>query len=307
MLENGKRPFGGKPVDLIGVPFDGMGRAHGQAEAPEALRAAGLEAAVGRGPTLLPDLAIPKPEPTRAKESGLLNEHALVEMTSSLHGSVAASLSAGHFPLVYGGDCSALLATVPALHYGVGASGLVFLDGHEDATPIEASADGEAANMEVALLAGFTQINAPDPLRAWLPALDPEAIAMVGPRDHHLRAAQGIPTVADRIWLRQSAEVEAGPDGTMEEAVRHVNSKTPAWWLHTDLDVLAATEFAACGTPGELLPGGITWNHLTTMVATALRSKGCRGWSVGVYNPDLDPDGIAATRIVEFVNDVTSE
>jgi hypothetical protein len=32
-----------------------------------------------------------------------------------------------------------------------------------------------------------------------------------------------------------------------------------------------------------------------------LDAGGCRGWSVGVYNPDLDPDGSDAQRIVGYV------
>jgi arginase family enzyme len=38
--------------------------------------------------------------------------------------------------------------------------------------------------------------------------------------------------------------------------------------------------------------------------SAALRTGGCRGWSVAVYNPDLDPGRQAATRIVTFVTDV---
>ena len=35
-----------------------------------------------------------------------------------------------------------------------------------------------------------------------------------------------------------------------------------------------------------------------------LRSGGCRGWSVGVYNPDLDPEGRAARQVVTFLAEV---
>jgi arginase len=33
----------------------------------------------------------------------------------------------------------------------------------------------------------------------------------------------------------------------------------------------------------------------------ALHTGGCAGWSLSIYNPDLDPDHGAARSIVEFV------
>jgi arginase family enzyme len=71
--------------------------------------------------------------------------------------------------------------------------------------------------------------------------------------------------------------------------------------------VLSREEFSACGAPGEvMLPGGLTWAELGALAASALGSGGIRGWSLGVYNPDLDPQRRSARRIVEFVADATS-
>jgi arginase len=214
-------------------------------------------------------------------------------------------LSAGRFPLVYGADCSVLLAAVPALRDIAGRAGLVFLDGHEDATPMDLSPTGEAANMEIALLLGLTGERAPKPLRSRLPALTPAAIAMLGPRDRLYRQGANVPTVADRVWLRPADEVSADPAGCARMAVEHVVAHASRWWLHIDLDVLARSEFAACGAPGEvMLAGGLTWRQLTEVSMSALQGGGCAGWSLSVYNPDLDPDGSAARRIVEFVSQV---
>jgi arginase len=52
--------------------------------------------------------------------------------------------------------------------------------------------------------------------------------------------------------------------------------------------------------------GGLTWAQLTELIAAALRVGGCRGWSVVIYNPEKDPDGREARRIVRFVADVAS-
>jgi arginase len=170
---------------------------------------------------------------------------------------------------------------------------------------MELSLSGEAANMEVALLLGLSGGDRlPAGLRDHMPCLDCAAIAMLGQRDEPYRAELGVATVADRVWLRTAGKVRVSPVRTAQRAVEHVKGHAARWWLHTDLDVLARSEFAACGAPGEpALAGGLTWSQLTEVVSEALRAGGCCGWSVAVYNPDLDPGGRAAVRIVELVAD----
>jgi hypothetical protein len=40
---------------------------------------------------------------------------------------------------------------------------------------------------------------------------------------------------------------------------------------------------------------------LTDLVSSALRAGGCRGWSVGVYHPDLDSERHDARQIGIFL------
>jgi hypothetical protein len=51
-------------IDLVGVRFDGMGRSPGQAGAPQALRAAGLETALPAA-ELTSDVILPAPTSAR--------------------------------------------------------------------------------------------------------------------------------------------------------------------------------------------------------------------------------------------------
>jgi arginase len=74
------------------------------------------------------------------------------------------------------------------------------------------------------------------------------------------------------------------------------------------LDVLDGDEFRACGAARDpAMPDGLTWAHLTAITRTALRANGCRGWSIGVYNTDLDPDGADARRIMAYLEAVMDD
>ena len=50
--------------------------------------------------------------------------------------------------------------------------------------------------------------------------------------------------------------------------------------------------------------GGLTWQELTAALTAALAVGGCRGWSLAIYDPDQDPDGGDARRIVQLVREI---
>ena len=173
---------------------------------------------------------------------------------------------------------------------------------------MEASTTGEAANMEVAFLLGLTGKHAPEPLRSHAGVLALEAIAMLGMRDELYRREIRAATIAGRVWLRTAADLRHDPVTVGRQAAAQVASQAPGWWLHIDLDVLDKHEFSACGAASDdTMPVGLSWAELAALAGSALQVGGVRGWSVAVYNADLDPERRAAERIVKFIADITSE
>lgn len=295
-------------VQIIGVPFDGYGRAGNQAGAAQALREAGLTRA-WQGHTVVAesDVDLPAPEPSRGTSTTLINEPALLAMAASLGSQVASAVRAGRFPCVVGGDCASLLGIVPALHTARG-SGLLFVDGHEDTMPLDVSEDGEAANAEIGLLLGLTGRLLRGPLAERLPALEKSELAMLGPRDDAWRRRFNVGSLRDHgIWMRDSREVAAAPRDCARDAVRHLRRGSRSWWMHVDLDVLNPEVFPAQGLPDvEDEPGGLSWEQLTETLTAAVALGACVGISLAIYDPDQDIDRSQARRVVRLVHEIAT-
>lgn len=130
---------------------------------------------------------------------------------------------------------------------------------------------------------------------------------MMGQRDELYRRKIGVPSIAERVRLHSVEELHRDAADLGRQAAAHATRKAPGWWLHIDLDVLEGKKFNACGAAADAsMLGGLTWVELGTVTKAVFETGGCSGWSIGVYNTDLDPERQAAKRIISFVADVTS-
>lgn len=290
-------------MHVVGVPFTSAGRTDEEARAPGVLRAAGLvprlRAATGGEVADLGDAATARPDPGRDPASGLLAPGAWAKTTAAARAAVARGVTPQGRTLVLGGDCSVLPGALAGAQDALGGSvGLLFVDGHEDAWPPRESTTGEAADCELGLLLGDHRDGLPAGLRRDVPVLDEAAVVVLGPRDGDEIAGAGVPSLAGRVPFVPAGDL-TGDDAAAHhtaDAVRHLEDATAHWWLHVDLDVLAGHALPAVDYPQE---GGLEWSQLRAVLTTALRAPGCRGLTVCIYDPDLDPDGTHAATIVD--------
>ena len=221
-------------------------------------------------------------------------------MIAGVDRAIEAAWRRRQLPLLLGGDCPVFIGALTAGRKAFGDMGLLFVDGHEDAWPPATSPTGEAADCELGLALGVTTATLPGELMAILPLLRPEATAVLGPRDVEELSEFAIPSLRDTVWFRSSEELIGRTEQDSAQALDHVVNASNRFWLHVDLDALSTGAMSAVDYPQS---GGLSWGDLSEITARALAHPACAGWSVVVYNPDLDSDRTDAHRIVHYIEE----
>jgi arginase len=266
---------------------------------PGALLAAGLGDRLGArlDGRVSPRLAYQR---LRDPETLVLNVPALVEFSPRLADAVESILEQADFPIVLGGDCSILLGTALALRRR-GRFGLLFIDGHADFYQPEAEPDGEAASMDLALATGrgpevLTNLEGRQPL------VRDEDVALVGYRDAEEQATHGSqPLPNDLLAFDLASLRREGAEAIARAAIGHLtrpDGPAEGLWIHVDADVLDDDIMPAVD---YRLPGGLSWDELSTVLRMAFQSGRAVGLELTVYNPALDPDGSGARGLANAI------
>lgn len=78
-------------------------------------------------------------------------------------------------------------------------------------------------------------------------------------------------------------------------------SGTLPFWLHVDLDVIDGALLPAVDSPGS---PGLDFDQLAELLQPLVASSECLGCDVTIFDPELDPAGTYATRIVAMLGEV---
>jgi arginase len=271
-------------------------RPSGVERMPEALLRAGLAEVLGARHAGRVDS--PPYETGRDAATMLLNPHGIASYSTALADAVGLVVDGGEFPLVLGGDCSILLGSLLALRRR-GRFGLLFVDGHADFYQPEAEPTGEAASMDLALATG----RGPDivtNLEGRRPLVRDDDVVLFASRDAAQAAEYGSQPVPATIRAIPLDEIRRnGIDRAAREATAHLDrDELDGFWIHCDVDVL---DDAIMPAVDYRMPGGLSWDELTTTLGTAMASGRATGLELTIFNPRLDPTGSIARCLVAAV------
>ena len=279
---------------LLGAPLDSSASGRGEERAPEALRAAGIAEAFGARD--IGDATGRLQDARRDPLSGVIAHGELAAASAELCDAVSLALEEGDRPLVLGGDCTLLLGAIAGARLHAAELGMWFVDGHADYLDGSSSETGEGADMELAILTGTEPAGLCD-LTPPAPMLDSRNVVILGHRPASIGAdvAGELARVPPELPHLTATEIrERGAGDVAEEWERRL-ATVGAAWLHLDLDAL---DEADLGSVTYAQPEGLSWEKLVQLSQVFLASPALVGASIADYNPDLDPDGSDAARIV---------
>ena len=94
-----------------------------------------------------------------------------------------------------------------------------------------------------------------------------------------------------------------GAAKSAKDALAHLHTESREFVLHLDVDVIAQEDFAPVNVPGT---GGLRFDEVKAALGEMLGQKTLVGLDVAQYNPERDPDGSGARKLVELLSDALS-
>jgi arginase len=290
-----------KKIALIGAPSSAAGFSVGSEKAPAALRAAGL---VDRLQTAgyevidhgdcAPRLFADDEEHRRAR-----NLSEIVAGLNDLKLRAEMAVKSGALVLVLGGDCAQAIGLLAAARRYYHHLSLLWVDRDADLNTPASTPSGRIDGMVVAHILGK---GAPELVRFWgePPLVREPDITLFGlerldpPEQEYLAKSPVRHGYAGDIQFK-------GATRAAQEALVHMHADAHDFVLHLDLDVIAQEDFPAVNVPGS---GGLRFEDVHLALLEFTKPKSLLAVDVAQYNPDKDPDGSGAKKIVDLLAEI---
>jgi arginase len=287
-----------KKIALIGAPSSAAAFLPGSEKAPAALRTAGIvEGLQSAGFEVIdhgdcaPRLFADDDEHRRAR-----NLKEIVAGLNDLKLRAEIAVKSGALVLVLGGDCAQSIGLLAGARRYYKHLSLLWMDRDADLNTPATTPSGRIDGMVVAHVIGkgspelvrffgeSALVREPDVTLFGIERLDP-------PEQEFLNTSPMRRVLAGEIQSKGAAKAA-------QAALAHLHADTREFVLHLDTDVIAQEEFAAVNVPGG---GGLSFEEVRASLTELLKNKNLVGLDVGQYNPDRDPDGSAAKKLVDLL------
>jgi arginase len=290
-----------RKISLIGVPTD-IGAGHrGASMGPEALRVAGLEAALrARGLEVADRGNLSGPlNPWLPPQQGYRHLEQVVAWNRATMDAVYAELEQGRLPIMLGGDHCLGIGSITAVarHCREHDKPLrvLWLDAHTDFNTSDLTPSGNIHGMPVACLCG-TGPQALTELGGSAPAIDPSVMRQIGIRSVDEGEKKLVRDAGLAIYDMRHID-EFGMKRTMEEALAGMDDNTH---LHVSFDVDFLDPPIAPGV-GTTVPGGPTYREAQLCMEMIADSGRIGSLDIVELNPALDVHNQTADVSVDLV------
>jgi arginase len=292
-----------KKIALIGAPSSAAAFLAGGEKAPAALRAAGLvERLQSAGYEVIdhgdcaPRLFADDDEHKRAR-----NLQEIVAGLNDLKVRAELAVKSGALVLVLGGDCAQVIGLLTGVRRYYKHVNLLWFDRDADLNTPASTPSGRIDGMVVAHVIGR---GAPELVRFWgeSPLVREPDVTLFGlerldPPEQEFLSKSPMRHV-DAADIQSKGGSAAGRDG-----LAYVHADAHEFVLHLDTDVIAVDEFPAVNVPGA---DGLRMAEVRAALSEFAKHKNLLGLVVAQYNPDKDPDGSGAKKLVDLLVEALS-
>ena len=290
-----------RPISLIGAPTDVGAGSLGARMGPEAMRVAGLQAALERHGLQVEDLGnlAGPPNPWQPPVDGYRHLAEVVAWNQAVHDAMLAVLQRQRLPILLGGDHCLGLGSISAVARHCRAVGkklrVLWLDAHADFNTNSLTPSGNLHGMPVACLCGL----GPQPLvemGGQVPALNPKWIRQIGIRSVDAGEKRLVHQTGLEVFDMRYID-EMGMRHTMELALATLDAQTH---LHVSFDVDFLDPPIAPGV-GTTVPGGPTYREAQLCMEMIADTGRLGSLDVMELNPALDVRNQTADLAVDLI------
>jgi arginase len=292
-----------KKIVLLGSATSAAALRGGTERASAALRAAGLADRLKAAGFEVADHGDTPAQVFQADDEHprARNVPAILKSLNELRPRVEVAVKTGALPVILAGDCISVLAAVAGARRYFRNVSLIYMDRDADLNLPATTPSGCVDGMVISHAIGR---GAPELVRFWgePPLVREPDIALFG--FERLDPGEEQYLVSSPLRRHPALEVSTvGAAAAARLALERVHAAKHEFVLHFDVDVISSQEFRATNFPGE---GGLSLSEARDALRVFASQPNLAAIVVAGYNPELDPDGEAARRLVDLLVEALS-